>query len=342
MPDGAPSISVMIPARNEAAVIAEAVRKVLRQTYHRFEFLLLDDHSDDGTSAVAQESTGSDSRFHILDGSPILPDWLGKNWACEQLAARAKGETLIFVDADVHWQPDALAALLCKLEQSGADMLAVWPTQHTVTWAERCCVSLMAFAIHAYLPVLGVHYTRYALLAASNGQSLDFRWRAYRLLGGHAAVRGKVLDDVGLARLAKKAGLRLRMAEADGLITCRMYRDWLSVRDGFAKNILAGYGNAAGLVVGTVFHWLVFLAPWLLLGLGIARAQMPGHPSWALLLISAGLAVRAFTAWRSGQRVGDALLLPVSVLLMTCIFAQALWWQLRYGGPLWKGRRAVP
>ena len=125
------------------------------------------------------------------------------------------------------------------------------------------------------------------------------------------------------------------MAEPDGLTTCRMYHGWQSVRDGFAKNILAGYGNAAGLVVGTVFHWLVFLAPWLLLGLGIAGAQMPGHPSWALLLISAGLAVRAFTAWRSGQRVGDSL-------LMTYIAGQALWWQVRYGGLMWKGRRTVP
>ena len=84
MSDGAPSISVMIPARNEAAVIAEAVRKVLRQTYHRFEFLLLDDHSDDGTAAVAQESAGSDSRFHILDGSSIPPGWerigLANSW----------------------------------------------------------------------------------------------------------------------------------------------------------------------------------------------------------------------------------------------------------------------
>lgn len=151
-----------------------------------------------------------------------------------------------------------------------------------------------------------------------------------------------MLDDVGLARLAKKAGLRLRMAEADGLITCRMYRDWLSVRDGFAKNILAGYGNAAGLVVGTVFCCLVFLAPWILLGLGFARANVPGHPLWALMLIATGLVVRGLTAWRIGQQVGDALLLPVSELLMTCIAAQALWWQLRYGGLMWKGRRTVP
>ena len=254
MSDGAPSVSVMIPARNEAAVIAETVPEVLLQTYHRFEFLLLDDHSDDGTAAVAQESAASDSRFHILDGSPIPPGWLGKNLTCEQLAAGAKGEILISVDADVLWQPGALAALLCEMERSGADMLAVWPTQHTVTWAERCCVPLMALAIHAYLPVLGVHYTRCALLAAANGQCIAFRRRAYRRLGGHAAVRGNVLDDVGLARLAKKAGLRLRMAEADGLITCRMYHGWQSVRDGYAKNILAGFGNAAGLIVGAVFH----------------------------------------------------------------------------------------
>ena len=131
------------------------------------------------------------------------------------------------------------------------------------------------------------------------------------------------------------------MAEADGLITCRMYRDWQSVRDGYAKNVLAGFGGPAGLIAGTLFHWVVFLAPWGLLGLGFAGMHVPWHPYWALLLVCAGLFVRAISAWRTRQRAADALLLPIAVLLMTGIAAQSLWWRWRYGGPLWKGRRAV-
>lgn len=336
------SVSVLVPARNEAAVIGSTVSCLLQQTYPYLEILILDDSSEDCTARAALEASGNDNRLRVFGGSPIPGGWLAKNWACHQLAGEASGEILIFADADVHWQSRAVAALICELSRSGADMLAIMPSQKTVSWPERLCVPLMAFAIHAYLPAVAVHRTRYPLLAAANGQCIAFRRSAYIRLGGHASVRDSILDDVGLARRAKRAGLTLRMAEAHGLITCRMYRDWRTVREGYAKNILAGFGGAAGLIAATVFHWVVFLVPWGLLGSGFMGAAVPWHPFWALLLVCAGVFVRALTAWRTGQRVGDALLLPVSVLLMTAIAAQSLWWHWRYGGPLWKGRRAVP
>ena len=228
------------------------------------------------------------------------------------------------------------------MDQGEADMLAVWPTQRTITWCERLCVPLMALTVHPYLPVLGVHHTPFSLLAAANGQCIAIRARANERLGGHSVVRGSVLEDISPARLAKRAGLRLRLTEADGLITCRIYQDWRSVRESYAKNTLAGFGNGAGLIAGTVFHWLVFLSPWVLFGLGLARTGVPGHPWWAFALIAIGVFLRGHTAWRSGQRVGDALLLPVSVLLMTCVAIQAMWWRMRYGGPKWKGGVAIP
>lgn len=336
------SVSVLVPARNEAAVIGSAVRCLLQQSYPCLEFLILDDSSEDCTERAALEASGNDNRLRVFRGRPIPGGWLAKNWACHQLAGEASGEILIFSDADVHWHPRAAAALLSELGRTGADMLAIMPSQKTVSWAERLCVPLMAFAIHAYLPALAVHCTRYPLLAAANGQCIAFRRSAYIRLGGHASVRDNILDDIGLARRAKGAGLALRMAEAHGFITCRMYRDWRTVREGYAKNIFAGFGGAAGLIAATVFHWLVFLVPWGLLGAGFTGAAVPWHPFWALILICAGVFVRALTAWRTGQRVGDALLMPISVLLMTAIAAQSLWWHWRHGGPLWKGRRAVP
>ena len=337
----AAKVSVLVPARNEAAVIGASVRSVLRQSYSHLELLILDDESDDGTDKVAVKASENDDRLQIIKGRPVPRGWLAKNWACQQLAEQASGEILVFTDADVHWHPRALSSLLCETERSGADMLAVMPTQQTESWPERLCVPLMALAIHAYLPAVAVHRSPYPLLAAANGQCIAFYRKAYDSLGGHASVRENILDDIGLARCAKRAGLSLRMAEADGLITCRMYRDWQSVRDGYAKNILAGFGGPAGLIAGTLFHWVVFLAPWGLLGLGFAGVHVSWHPYWALLLVCAGFFVRAISAWRTRQRAADALLLPIAVLLMTGIAAQSLWWRWRYGGPLWKGRRAV-
>ncbi len=334
-------VSVLVPARNEAAVIGESVRSVLRQSYSQLELLVLEDDSDDGTEGAAIEASESDDRLRTIRGRPIPGGWLAKSWACQQLAEQAGGEILIFIDADVRWQPRALDSMLYELVRTDADMLAIMSTQETETWPERLCVPLMALAIHAYLPAVGVHRTNHALLSAANGQCMAFKRAAYDSLGGHACVRDSILDDIGLARCAKRAGLRLRMAEACGLITCRMYRDWQTVREGYAKNMLAGFGGATGLVAGTVFHWVVFLGPWVLLGIGFAGEPVPWHPYWALLLILAGLFVRAMSAWWTGQRAGDALLMPISVLLMTCIAVQSLWWHWRHGGPLWKGRRAV-
>ncbi|MBE7468388.1 MAG: glycosyltransferase [Anaerolineales bacterium] len=347
-----PSLSILIPARNEAAVIGQTVRSLLNQDYPHFELLLLDDNSTDHTAAVAHAAAQGDSRLRVIIGSPLPGGWLGKNWACHQLAQAASGEWLIFTDADVRWSPGALAALAAEMNRTQADLLTVWPTQHTVTWGERLVVPLMALVIWGYLPVLLVHHLPWSSLAAANGQCLAFRRRAYQAIGGHAALRDNILEDVAFARRIKAAGLRLRMADGAGLIACRMYRDWPSVRDGFAKNILAGYGGSVFfLALATAFHWLVFLFPWLLAftiydlrhrALWVFTISYPPFairysPFVPLLLISLGLSIRLLTAAATRQRLADALLMPVSVLLMTRIAVQAVWWHWR-GGPRWKGR----
>jgi chlorobactene glucosyltransferase len=187
----------------------------------------------------------------------------------------------------------------------------------------------MALAIIGYLPLLAVHHIRWPVFAAANGQCLVFNRAAYQQVGGHAAVRGQIVEDVTFARRIKGAGLRLRMADGAGLIGCRMYMGWAGVRDGFAKNILAGHGDSvAFLAVSTAFHWVVFVLPW----------------AWGLFtpsvwpVVALGVGVRAITAAATRQRVGDAIWMPMSAVLMTVIAARAVWWRLRYGGPRWKGR----
>jgi chlorobactene glucosyltransferase len=235
----------------------------------------------------------------------------------------------LFTDADVLWRPGALAAVLAEHSRSGADLTTVWPTQQTETWGERLVVPLMALAIFAYLPVLGVHHTRFASLAAANGQCLLFNRDAYAAIGGHAGLRADIVEDVAFARRIKQAGQRLRMADGAGLIGCRMYRSWPEVRDGFAKNILAGHGGPLPLAASTVFHLGVFVLPWLM-------TLVTGAPGWLSLGVL-GLGLRALSAAATCQRLRDAVFLPVSVLAMTVIAARALAWHVS-GGPRWKGR----
>lgn len=342
-------IPILIPARNEAAVIGNTVQRLLAQTYPNFELIVLDDHSDDGTAEVARAAAGGDARLRVIAGAALPAGWGGKNWACHQLTEAARGDWLLFTDADTIWAPDALAAVVAEAERARADLLTVWPTQITVTWPERLVVPLMAMVIIGYLPVFMVHYTPSSPFAAAMGQCMLFRRAAYNAIGGHAAVKGEVLEDVALARRIKSARRQLRMADGNRLISCRMYSDWPGVRDGYAKNILSGYGSLFALVLATIFHWLVFLFPWawLIAGLLIADCRLPialcnlqfaAWPVWPLALVVVGIALRAVTAWFTRQRVRDALLMPVSVLFMTVIAAKSAYWQIRYGGPVWKGR----
>lgn len=329
-PAKTPHVQVLIPARNEAAVIGQMITALLQQTYPNYSVTLLDDHSEDGTADIAHKAAKGDARLTIIKGSDLLAGWMGKSWACHQLAQQAEGDFLLFTDADVHWQPQGLAAVMGMMQQTGADLLSVWPTQQTVTWGERLTVPLIAMVIMGYLPIVMTHYARLAIFGAANGQCMLWRRSAYDKIGGHEAVANNVLDDVSQARLVKQAGLRLRMADGNGLVQCRMYDSWPAVRDGFAKNILAGYGSATALVLATIFHWIVFLLPYVWL---LDDALRP----YGLLAIGLAFGIRALSAAATQQRIMDSLLMPVSVLLLTRISVQAIWWHVN-GGPRWKGR----
>ncbi len=334
LPGEGPSLSVLVPAREEAAVIERTVGQILAQTYRNLTLILLDDQSRDGTGDLALRAAKGDARFQLIRGAPLPAGWLGKNWACHQLAQVASGDLLLFLDADVQLDPDALAALVACVNRHRAGLLTVWPTQVARTWGERLIVPLMAWAIWAYLPVLPVHYTSWSVFAAANGQCLLFEREAYQQSGGHAAVRDQVVEDVALAQGVKRAGLRLRMFDGNQLISCHMYPGgWPQVRDGFAKNILAGHGNRVWfLLLSTIFHWLIFIVPWVWL--------IFGGGMWALGLGLTGIILRMITAAFTHQRILDAMWMPLSVILMTRIAFQSVWWRLNKSAT-WKGRRLM-
>ena len=332
------SVCVLIPARDEADNIGSTVAALLAQEMPNLSLLVLDDDSSDGTAAIARQAANGDLRLRVLAGSPLPAGWLGKNWACHQLAQAASGDVLLFTDADVRWNPGALNALLHLLTTTQADLLTVWPTQLTQSWGERLIVPLMALAIQGYLPVWLVHHTPYPAAAAAVGQCLAFRRTAYTQCGGHAGVRNQVFEDTQLARRIKASGLRLRMADGNGLLQTRMYASFQATIEGYTKNILAGHGNSVVLLgLSTGFHLALFVWPWLWLALGKVM-QSSGWPFVPLILIALGVGVRGLTAQATGQRVGDALFMPISALLMSYIALRALWFTWRRGGTQWKGR----
>jgi chlorobactene glucosyltransferase len=336
---GAPRrVSVLIPARNEAAIIGATLHGLLAQDYAPLEILVLDDRSEDGTGDVLARIACQTPQVNVLCGQPLPPGWTGKNWACAQLAEAARGDILLFADADVRWQPGALRSVVTTMTELDAALLTIWPTQITESWVERLTVPLMAMTVMGYLPLWLAHDFYHPLAAAANGQCMAFQRPAYAAIGGHTTVRNAIVEDVQLAQKIKAAGLHLRMADGAGLVLCHMYDGAQAALNGYTKNILAGHANRVSLLaLSTIFHWSLFLAPWLWLLFGQSW-PLPGWPAWPLALMVAGVTMRGLTAYATRQRVGDALLLPVSVLIFTAIAARALWWRARYGGVLWKGR----
>ena len=259
---------------------------------------MLDDNSDDGTALAAQAAAaeaGGTHHFRLLCGQPLPPGWMGKNWACHQLLPKLKqlqplgeADILLFADADVFWQPGAVAAVVAEVQRSRADLLTVWPTQITLSWGERLTVPLMALAVLGYLPLRLAHdfyHPRRRCERPVHG----FPRQAYTIIGGHASVRGFVVEDVRLAQRIKSLGLKLRMADGNQLIRCRMYEGWQAAVDGYAKNILAGHGNHVSLCCSPISP-----LDRLCLALGLAGGRRNLDPAW--------LAAVARTAHCAGRR----------------------------------------
>ncbi len=323
-------VSILIPARNEAHIIEQTVRNLLKQSYTNIEVIVLNDNSTDNTAQILDAI--QDKRLQVINGSSLPAGWMGKSWACHQLSKQAQGDILVFTDADVQWSENALEALLYQMRQRDADLFTVWSTQQTITYAERFTVPLMAFAILTYLPTFMTHYSPFSIFAAANGQCMVWKRNIYDAIGGHTVVANNVLDDVNLARVVKKSGYSLWMADANELITCRMYENWETVRDGFAKNILAGYGNSViALSMSIIFHFVVFLLPVILL------IAFPEYRLWLAIFIMQVMLIRALSASFTHQRLFDAIAMPFSVMLMTLIAIRSITWHYT-GGPRWKGR----
>lgn len=337
-------VSILIPARNEEKQISATLNKLINQQYPIHEIIILEDQSDDKTADVVIKIAQNHNFVKMISGRERPEGWLGKNWACQQLSEKAKGDILIFTDADVLWQPDAVLAVIQAAQQLNADLLTVWPTQILSTMAERLVVPMMSFSILAYLPYTAVSNISLPIISAANGQCLVFRKNAYAKIGGHAQVRSSLVEDVSLAKKIKSSRLKLQMADGDNLLCCRMYTDWRSVINGYAKNILAGHGNNPLLLIfSALFHWLIFVFPWLWLIFGWLDPTWPqgspaAWPVWPLVMISLGITTRMLTAYLAKQPVSDAIFLPISVFLLTLISAKSLWWHYQYGGPVWKGR----
>ncbi|MCU1693774.1 MAG: family 2 glycosyl transferase [Frankiales bacterium] len=305
-------VSVLLPLRDEAARVAPCLQALLAQTGVRdLELLVLDDGSTDGTAEVVR-SLGVEP----LTGAALPPGWLGKPHACWQLAARATGEVLVFVDADVVLAPHAVAATVALLDDAGLDLVSPYPRQEA-PGATRLVQPLLQWSWLTFLPLRVAERSPRESLSAANGQLLAVRRDAYDRAGGHAAVRDAVVEDVELLRAVKRAGGTGGVADGTSLATTRMYDTWDELVAGYTKSL-----HTAPLAA-TVLPVLLYVVP-------VLRGDWPA--------VAWGVAGRAVTSARTGSRVWpDALAHPVSVSLLGWLSVRSRV-AARRGTLTWKGR----
>lgn len=331
-----PSVSVLIPVRDEASRVDPTLGAVLQQQGVRFEVIVLDDGSTDDTVEVARGVANGDKRFALLTGERLPDGWLGKPHACWQLAEHAQGEVLVFLDADVRLQPGALAACVDMLQQGDMDLLSPYPRQIAQGVAERLVQPLLQWSWLTFLPLRLAERTRSPLLTAANGQLMVCRTDSYRAAGGHQQVASEVIEDVALARIFKQAGLMVGMADGSDLADCRMYDGWAELREGYGKSLWNAFGTRPAAVAVLVLLAFLYVVPPLgMLGGMLLRRRLltiAGATGYVAAVLG-----RGFTSWQTGGRVIDAPAHPISIAMLAYLTAQS-WRAKRLGALSWKGR----
>ena len=336
-----PLVSLLVPARDEAAGIRDCVRSLLAQTYPRLEIIVLDDRSQDDTRRILEEERARDDRLVVLAGREPADGWTGKNWACHQLSLAARGDVLLFTDADTTFvAADAVDRIVAAQRASRADLLSGLPRQLLGTLGETLVVPLFYWAFLSFTPLALGRLVRSPAFARAVGQLMAFRRDAYEAIGGHAAVRGSVVDDLDLARRVAGAGLACRIMDATDIVHCRMYRSGREAAAGFGKNLFAAFGYAI-LPYAFVWGWLAFvhLGPLALWVLHAALGErVPVAPTLLAITVTLSLAHWVCTYARLRLPLWPALLYPLTLAAFLGValrsFVDAM---LRRA--TWKGRR---
>ena len=336
-----PSVSVLVPARNEAAAIDGLMETVLASRGVDLELLILDDESTDGTAALVERRASVDPRVRLVHGRPLPPGWCGKQHACAMLAEQARHDTWMFLDVDVSLTPEAIARAAAFLDTSQAALVSGFPLQRTGSFLEWLLLPLIHFVLLGFLPIARSRTDNASGLAAGCGQMFVTRRGDYLRSGGHAAIRASLHDGIKLPRGYRRAGLTTDIFDATDIASCRMYTRSLDVWKGLSKNATEGIGSPSTIVPFTILLAGGHILPFVLLASGLA-CSWHGWSRWSIastcLAVFASILPRLLVAIRFRQSVSSAMAHPLGVAVFLAIQWVAL---IRRGLGLqtsWRGR----
>lgn len=321
-------VSIVVPTRDEGTRLERTVRGLLAQSYPEIEILVVDDRSTDGTARLLQELASQDERLNSIRVESVPDGWLGKCHACQLGADRARGDWLLFVDADAWIGPDVIARVVDRAVQDRVDHLCLLPGLGESTLVGKAAVTMLTLA----------------LLGIAAGLSRDFRWsyvgvgaftlfrrEAYDAIGGHGSVRLDVVEDFALGWRVRRAGLRTRLYAAIPDFEVRWVHSAGSFVQVLEKNLFAKLGFRVSRAVANV---ALLLLVWGLPLLGLVLATPAGFVAAGAMLCATVPAM--WMARRHGWSILPGLLAPLSLPLLAFATAHSAWHVLRQGGIRWR------
>lgn len=335
-----PRVSVVIPARNEERDIEGTVRDHLAADYPDFEVIVVDDCSTDRTAHILEGLAKADPRLRVLPGRDPPPGWLGKPHTLHLGSEAAQGALILFADADVRYHPQALREAVTLLEADHADFLAVLPSFEMQGFWENVLMPNIPLS-YFFGPAFLANSDWARWIAAGGGAGNLIRRSTYIAVGGHAAIRGSVVDDVHLAFLVKEAGFRCRAVRAEDRVSVHMYRGFREIWDGFTKNVAYVFQGLLGALFLVLM--LVSVVPGLLPTLVLGAALL-GAPVGAVdaRLAAAGflasIAARVPVAIALRHPLWTTLTNPLMVAVWGGIIVRSMYWRFIRREVLWRGR----
>ncbi len=300
------------------------------------EVLVYDDHSTDGTAEVVRMLRADDERVRLLEPHALPNGWCGKNFACARLAAAARSQWLLFLDADARLEPQAVARMIHEVRARDVTLLSCWPGFVLGGFWERLLMPMLNFIVFTMFPA-PLSLRRWdTSLGLAHGACIFVQRNAYARVGGHESVRNEIFEDTRIARVWRQRGERGICLDGQDVVRVRMYGSLSEIWKGFRKNFYPAFHHGAVFWLFLVFHGLVFLTPFAALPMALA-----GIPGWTPLVGASGciFASRVLLAMRFGQPLWSALGHPLAEAMLIGL-GVASWWRCATGrGVDWKGRQ---
>ena len=322
-------VSILIPVRNESRDIITLLESIYQQDYNNYEVIILDDDSNDDNYKLCKAFCNRHQNFRIVKGEELPAGWTGKNFACHQLALAAKGDFLLFLDADEQVHNGLINTAIYRMHQYKLGLLSVFADPDMRTTGELMVVPLLHYLLLGLLPLRLVYLIKNHFVAAASGQFMLFNAAIYRQHQWHSRVKDKVVEDAEIMRIVKVAGYRGETLLANTMLKSRMYKSYSEAVNGFSKNVLS------------VFNYnIIWFLIYIIISIGGPMMVMItlNIPlilfMWAIIMIG-----RLMSSLLAGQNpVYNLILHPFQMISLTAIAFIAIQRHLTHT-LIWKGRR---